>query len=47
VQRSAADTQRAGKVLIGAGAVAIQGNGEAVNPQLSHACPFCLSEFSS
>ena len=36
VQRHAADTERVGEVLMGASAVAIEGKGEALNPQFSH-----------
>src|SRR5580704_12760709 len=36
VQHHAADTERVGEVLMGASAVAIEGKGEALNPQFSH-----------
>src|SRR5580704_1857745 len=39
MQPGATDTERVGEVLIGASAVAIEGNGEALNPQFSHECP--------
>ena len=38
VQGSTSDAERIIEALIGAGSVAIDGNGEIVNPQFSHGC---------
>jgi hypothetical protein len=40
VQRYAADTERIVEILVGAGAIAVEGYGEGVNPEFGHGCGF-------